>query len=657
MGATQAEEEGLEPTKEWVKDLVDEIIAEEFASPDLELAWLDEDEGDPKGLEAVLEGRVKLGAVTLNEMRDALGLDPFDNAAADRPMVLTATGYVPIEANAGGEGATAAANVQREPAVQKYSADQPRVPAGNPRGGEWTNEDGGNGPSSDAPSQSGTVSHELSVAGTRYASRDTGTLTDATDAPEPKVQYAAGNEEDETTRTSTDAVVKPQEEQPVEEIGAGQGSDDAAFYSFEPYQGRGHTWMPTAVYEKYEWQEETKNVFKNWTSGQLADQRVNAWSPEHEEYNDAADEVLQRYLARNNMTSLQATPTQGREIVEEVIGSRDPRIRDADEQFRRQRADIAALRRSCEQFALSVYDLWRECEPRARSYVMKYSPDQPRVPGGNPDGGQWTSGDGDGASTNSASSSDVGPDRVSNPDMRYASLEPGSTRTDAPAIGGVPSNDTRSTPAGPIDSTGKLDAPYASGDSYDGRTKLASISASSIPADDPMHPVRFVDSVGNPVSDDQGNSLLRPADLPPERFVSAGAASHLVEYIQLYNQAVQSEMSDPGDRNEQALAGLAAKITVELGQFRQGGPLDAERVQGQYVADYHDYANVAIGLYLAAAGVKLEDGLSFANDYAGVMSQFHEPMDEVYTYLPKRDVHDVRMGYELYQSGRISLAR
>ena len=81
-----------------MKDLVDEIIAEEFVSPDLELAWLDEDEADPKGLEAVLEGRVKLGAVTLNEMRDALGLDPYTNPAADRPMVLTATGYVPIEA-------------------------------------------------------------------------------------------------------------------------------------------------------------------------------------------------------------------------------------------------------------------------------------------------------------------------------------------------------------------------------------------------------------------------------------------------------------------------------------------------------------------------------------------------------------------------------
>ena len=136
--SAQSEEEGLEPTKEWVKDLIDEIVAEEFASPDLELHWLDEDEGDP---ETVLEGRLKVGALTLNEMRDALGLDPFDNAAADRPMVLTATGYVPIEANAGkleesanGQGA----NAQCVSVVQKYSRDQPRVPAGNPDGGQWT---------------------------------------------------------------------------------------------------------------------------------------------------------------------------------------------------------------------------------------------------------------------------------------------------------------------------------------------------------------------------------------------------------------------------------------------------------------------------------------------------------------------------------------
>jgi hypothetical protein len=128
--SAQSEEEGLEPTKEWVKDLIDEIIADEFASPDLELHWLDEDDGDP---ETVLESRVKLGALTLNEMRDALGLDPFDNPAADRPMALTATGYVPIEANEGGNKTTGA-NSQLTPDIQKFAFDQlhlSRVPIEN----------------------------------------------------------------------------------------------------------------------------------------------------------------------------------------------------------------------------------------------------------------------------------------------------------------------------------------------------------------------------------------------------------------------------------------------------------------------------------------------------------------------------------------------
>ena len=146
--SAQAEDEGLEPTKEWVKDLIDQIIAEEFASPDLELTWLDEDETDPKGLEAVLESRVKLGAVTLNEMRDALGLGPYANPAADRPMVLTATGYVPIEAVASSPaGLTRGSMLPRramdcQVELQKYSLDQPRVPAGNSDGGQWTNGDG-----------------------------------------------------------------------------------------------------------------------------------------------------------------------------------------------------------------------------------------------------------------------------------------------------------------------------------------------------------------------------------------------------------------------------------------------------------------------------------------------------------------------------------
>jgi hypothetical protein len=159
-----------------VKDLIDEIIGEEFSSPDLELHWLDEDDGDP---ETVLEGRVKLGAVTLNEMREHLGLDPFANAAADRPMVLTATGYVPIEANAGGSG-----SAQTKPIVQKYSPDQPRVPPGNLDGGQWTSENGSG--ASDSTAGSSDVA-DGTAEPVQYAALDTGTRTDPTESvPDPQ---------------------------------------------------------------------------------------------------------------------------------------------------------------------------------------------------------------------------------------------------------------------------------------------------------------------------------------------------------------------------------------------------------------------------------------------------------------------------------------
>ena len=49
-------------------------------------------------------------------------------------------------------------------------------------------------------------------------------------------------------------------------------------------------------------------------------------------------------------------------------------------------------------------------EYELRRFHQKYSPDQPRVPAGNPDGGQWTSDGGSGAGR--AQSADVGPRRI-----------------------------------------------------------------------------------------------------------------------------------------------------------------------------------------------------------------------------------------------------
>ena len=188
----------------------------------------------------------------------------------------------------GGEGAggsvndqdtkSGSAKKQSALALQKYNynPEQPRVPKANPHGGEWT---------------SGSKAEGIDpIASDERA--------------DERIRLA----QDDTTGIESDA--------------------------FPPRRGRGHTWMPEGVYNKYKWKKETEDVFKNWTSGPLADPKINKWSPEHAAYNDAADELLRNYLKNHNMdvdasedVTLQATPEQAKEIVNEVLTTREPRIR------------------------------------------------------------------------------------------------------------------------------------------------------------------------------------------------------------------------------------------------------------------------------------------------------------------------------------------
>jgi hypothetical protein len=127
--------------------------------------------------------------VTLNEVRSHLGLDPYTNPAADRPMVLTATGYVPIEANAGGSGETegdqsnergaervfAGVNAPKVSIIQKYNPDQPRVPAGNSGGGQFAGPGAG---SVETTSAGATVDRDADGR-TQYAALETDIRSDA----------------------------------------------------------------------------------------------------------------------------------------------------------------------------------------------------------------------------------------------------------------------------------------------------------------------------------------------------------------------------------------------------------------------------------------------------------------------------------------------
>jgi hypothetical protein len=95
-----SEEEGLAPVLAWVKGLIDGIIADEFSAPDLEFVWSADPSIDPQTQETILTSYATKGIMTINEVRTALGRDPLDDEAANKPLVLTATGYVPLGAEA-----------------------------------------------------------------------------------------------------------------------------------------------------------------------------------------------------------------------------------------------------------------------------------------------------------------------------------------------------------------------------------------------------------------------------------------------------------------------------------------------------------------------------------------------------------------------------
>lgn len=282
-----------------------------------------------------------------------------------------------------------------------------------------------------------------------------------------------------------------------------------------------------------------------------------------------------------------------------------------DEALQHRRAEIAPIRNELEAIGEELSKLCRNVRSLLLSELHKYgyNPNEPRVPAGNPDGGRWTREDWNGSSRESTNGSS--PNDVSRP-LQYTELNTGML-TDA----------TASTDGDPI--------------------------LSDMPADDPKHPVLFVDSGGRPILDDRRNPLVRPADLPPEMYVRAGITSNIGAFIEAYKEI---ERSNPDDVD--AKGGLAEMVELELIPFRQGGSLDAERVQGQYVAEYHDYANIALGLFMAAAGVDIDDALWISDAYAQLKSTFKGPKDEFYTHSLKADVQDMRIGYELYESGHIS---
>jgi RHS repeat-associated protein len=143
--------------------------------------------------------------------------------------------------------------------------------------------------------------------------------------------------------------------------------------------------------------------------------------------------------------------------------------------------------------------------------------------------------------------------------------------------------------------------------------------------------IQVVDAQGNPVMghnpDGSITPMQAPASLPPSLYENLGEFTALV----------------PGS------------IPLELAAFAPGGPLDAQRFDGQTNMAWVAYANYAFGIYTAAAGVPLDTALTGANvvaGFAGYSGSFPRGGYTNYPNLLNSNYNNIVNGYNAVASGQ-----
>src|SRR6185437_11274927 len=83
-----AESEGLAPLMTWIAAVMNSLLADVFGAADLCFTWKEQGSLDPQSQQTILTGYLAKGAMTLNEVREELGLDAVENG--DTPLIYTA---------------------------------------------------------------------------------------------------------------------------------------------------------------------------------------------------------------------------------------------------------------------------------------------------------------------------------------------------------------------------------------------------------------------------------------------------------------------------------------------------------------------------------------------------------------------------------------
>lgn len=99
----EASATGLAPIQNWVKSLIDDVLAEDLDAADYEFMWRGDDELDPVKRQQITSGYLKDGLITVNEGRSDMGREPYDDPAFDKPMAMTSNGLAPLLSAAQGD--------------------------------------------------------------------------------------------------------------------------------------------------------------------------------------------------------------------------------------------------------------------------------------------------------------------------------------------------------------------------------------------------------------------------------------------------------------------------------------------------------------------------------------------------------------------------
>jgi hypothetical protein len=248
----------------------------------------------------------------------------------------------------------------------KYRTDQRRIPAGQPGGGRWVdmlasliwgvplsnanNERDDDGGEADEPRRADARDDAYRNAHAELSSIaevDKGEATSGSDELRGEDDLLK-LELDPTPTDADDTTALTDPDDPLPIVPVAQRSRSFTDKYGDPYYSPGgHHEMPQSTFRKWELPPETRRVFDEATTGSLPTDtfRTNPdgvpqghfWNgPDgaHGRYNQAVNELSEKFLSDRNIRPNQMTPDQAWELLAEIRESADPRIRGYNDSLR-----------------------------------------------------------------------------------------------------------------------------------------------------------------------------------------------------------------------------------------------------------------------------------------------------------------------------------